>query len=210
MTFPAGYDFRATSGFVTDPANCTFEIGTTANYPRTDALGNTVGWEDAPSGTRDRNANAGDAAKVAGVGFYNGGSGNLRRYRIDLPSTGNYSMRCAIGDGNSGSNSNGGKLELFDNVTSLGILVNQGGPQNDNQFYDATNVLRTSPTDWVNNNQLGGPFTFASTILRVKLSYTTASAACIAHLWVESSGGASAAPWAHRFSRVMSGAPMVS
>ena len=54
MAFPQGIDFRATSGYVTDPTNCTYEIGNafSATYPRTTAQGNTVGWIFPRCGTR--------------------------------------------------------------------------------------------------------------------------------------------------------------
>jgi hypothetical protein len=56
MAYDQGIDFRATAGFVTDPSGCDKEIATTANYPRTSAQGNTVGWEDAPGGVSNRSA----------------------------------------------------------------------------------------------------------------------------------------------------------
>lgn len=185
MAFPQGIDFRATSGFVTDPANCDYEIGTTANYPRTTAQGNSVGWEDAPGGTRNRNAAV--DARVAGLHFNGTSILVATRYRIDLPSAGNYKFRAAAGDT---SNPSTVELELFDDVTSLGNLVTRHTAITSGSFYDATDVQRANAADWVTNNALSPSYTFASTICRVKLGLMFATqGCCVAHLWIEAAGG---------------------
>lgn len=182
MAFPQGIDFRASAPFVSDPANCDNEIGTTANYPRTSAQGNTVGWEQAPSlPTRDRSS--GVDARLAGMAGTFNSSGSAANYRLDLPSAGDYVIRMAIGD-QAGGHANT-VVELFDNVTSLGKIVNVGSTATD-EFYDATGVKRTSDTDWVTNNATLTK-TFASTILRVQIGDTSGSSdfTCIAHLFVQ-------------------------
>ena len=107
MSFPQGINFRATAGYVTDGANEYGEIATTANYPTTSTQGNNVGWETAPSGTRDRN-NALDV-RLAGIHF--GDNATLRDYRIDLSGTGSWISRIAAGDAASNQEC---KMELFD------------------------------------------------------------------------------------------------
>jgi hypothetical protein len=196
MAFPQGIDFRSTAGFVTDPASCDEEHSVVANYPRTSAQGNTVGWEDGTNGVRDRNANAGDGAKVAGINFNS--SGAAERYRIDLPATGSYSVRAACGDGAGVNNTH---LDLYDTTTLVANLVTNHTTGGANQFYDATNVQRTSVVDWVNNNALAGPYTLASTICRFHNGPNPN--ACVAHVWVEAASGAAATPWANRFSRMI-------
>jgi hypothetical protein len=185
VAYPQGIDFRQTSGFVTDPTNCDYEIGSAINYPRVTAQGNTVGWEDDPSvNQRDRNANVGDAAKLAGIVF----GSSVLRYRFDLPSAGNYKVRIAAGDG---AGANGVKVEVFDNVTSLGVLVSDRttGVLTVDQFVDATDVVRTSTADWVSNNALSATLTFASTICRFKVFSALGGNYALSHLWVEAASG---------------------
>lgn len=178
MAFPQGIDFRATSGYVTDPTNCDYEISTGGNYPRTSAQGNTIGWES--TGLTTRNRNAGNPANLAGVHI--SPAGTVKTYRVDLPATGSYNVRLAAGDA---SYANPVKVELFDDTTSLGVLASTA-PTAANKFRDATNAEHTA-ANWEANNTAFNA-TFASTILRIKNG--SASSCVIAHFWVESAGGA--------------------
>lgn len=181
MSLPQGIDFRATSAFVTDPANCTFEIGASANYPRTTPQGNTVGWETAPSGTRDRTASV--DARLAGVHFNS--AATTSSYRIDLPAPGDYTITFGIGDATIAERI---FLELFDDTTSLGVIAsNTGGTIPAGEFYDASGVLRTSPADWVANNATITK-AFSSTICRFKIG-GIGTPCPIAHIFIASSGG---------------------
>lgn len=173
----AGVDFRATSPFVTDPSGDSPEISTGADYPHITQQGYTVGWEQAPSGTRDRSAAV--DARLAGMHFVNNG-GSAANFRIDLPAVGDYRIALAIGDA-SGANHN--TVELFDDATSLGAVVTNGANAG-GQFYDASGVLRTSSADWV-TNEVEVAETFASTILRIKVGDPSAAgASCLAHIRV--------------------------
>ena len=187
MAFPQGINFRATSGYVSDPTNTDYEIGTTANYPRTTAQGNNVGWLDAPNQTRNRST--GVDARLAGVHVNNAGSTNWKRYRVDLPSTGNYYVRVAQGDASFAQNTG---IDLYDNTSSLGTLVAvSAGFTAGGEFYDATGVKRTSAANWVSSNAQAGPFTFSTTTLIVQLNGDNAATrgVPISHLWIESAGG---------------------
>src|ERR1700675_4349973 len=184
MSFTQGLDFRAAAGFVTDPTNCDKEIATTANYPRTSAQGNTVGWEDAPTGVVDRVAYTGTQAKMAGLVFFNSVGANGNQYRIDLPATGSYKFRVAAGDA---SNPFGVEVDLYDTTTSLGSLVGNHTTSGADQFYDATDVQRTSHTDWDTNNALSTAKTFSTTICRFKMP-VPGSINVLAHFWIESAG----------------------
>lgn len=184
MSLPQGIDFCATPTFVTHLTNCDPETATTANYPRTSAQGNSVGWLDAPDGVRDRNA--GIDARLAGVAFGNVGAATYR-YRIDLPSTGNYKFRIAAGDASGG---NDVKVELFDNTTSKGVLVTSHSAVGGLRWYDATDTLY-SDTTWPGSNSLTADINFASTICIFKFGPLVAGATVISHVWVEA-GTASA------------------
>jgi hypothetical protein len=182
MAYPQGIDFRGTADYVTDPANCNAEVTpVSANYPRVTPQGNTVGWEQAPNNAFNRAVLTGDEAKMSGVAVINSGS---RDYRFDVP-PGQYSVRVAAGD--MVASGNGIGVEVFDDVTSRGVLIPPqtfGGSQ---RFLDASNVLHLGPSDWVANNQ-PALVQVDSGILRFRLSFAGAQGA-ISHLWVESAGG---------------------
>lgn len=178
MPFDQGIDFRATAGFVTDPASCDKEIGTTANYPRTSAQGNTVGWEDAPGGTRDR-TNSVDA-RLAGIAF--AANGTAKRYRIDLPSSGYYRITLALGDNTTAQSQSVG---VYDSTTLLSNVVGHNLASAAGTFYDACGIRRSSAANWVSNEVSFVAF-FSSTICRIKIADTaTASGnSSIAHVRV--------------------------
>ena len=187
MSYPQGIDFRGTLGFVTDPANCSMENSAGISYPRVTAQGNTVGWEDAVNNSVDRSAYAGDAAKVSGIAFGNNGGGHTTaRYRFDLPSTGNYKFRVGAGDA---GGINDVKVELFDTTTSLAVLVGTHTTSGADRFYDATDIQRTSHTDWSTNQALSASMSFATTICRLKMGPEGPNSWVISHLWAESAGG---------------------
>lgn len=182
MSFPQGINFRATGGFVTDASGDAYEIGTTANYPRTSPQGNTVGWEDAITGTRDR---AAQDAKLSGVHFLTSSAGVTARFRLDLPAAGSYDFRLAVGDQ---AGQAFGKVELFDNTTSLGILVNKAGAPTatGNNFFDAAGAEH-SYASWLTSNAAVSK-TFASTICRFKLGAGVGVNETIAHIRVAVTG----------------------
>ena len=183
MTFPQGINFRATAGYVTDGANEHGEIATTANYPTTSAQGNNVGWEAAPSGTRDRN-NAIDV-RLAGIHF--GDNATLRDYRIDLSGAGSWVSRLAAGDDAANQQN---KVELFDTSSSLGVLCDQQTVVG--SFADATDVELTA-ANWPGSNA-SATDTFTTTICRYRLGGQAGGGnGVFAHVYVEAVGGGSAA-----------------
>ena len=174
MSLPQGIDFRATSGYVTDPADHTYEISITANYPRTTAQGNNVGWETASD---SRNRSTSPDARLAGSHRTTGTT--VTTYRIDLPATGDYKIRLAAGDY---SYSAGIKVEIFDTTTSLGIIADTSTTASQ-RFRDATDAQHTA-ANWPANNA-SVTKTFASTILRAKVGDTAGGGGVIACLYVE-------------------------
>lgn len=172
MSWNKGFDFRATSGYVTDPTDNAYVLDTDT-YPTT-RNGVTFGWTVAPTGARDRVAYTGDSAKVAGIVFGNANG----TFRVDLPGAGNYSLRLAMGD--AGINQTATQVLIKDNVTTVLTI----GPHDTNtdEFWDASDVKRTSNTDWVTNNA-SVTKTFASPVLNLTLEAATSNSV-IAHLFL--------------------------
>lgn len=180
MAFDQGIDFRATAIFVTDPTGCTSEIGTTANYPRTSAQGNTVGWEDAIGGVRNRSAAV--DARLAGIAF--AANGTPKRYRIDLPSSGWYRITVALGDQTTAQVAS---ATVFDGTTVVSHIV--GAPANGitvpaGKFFDACGELRSTAANWVSNEVSFVAF-FSTTICRITIGDSGSSGSTpIAHFRV--------------------------
>lgn len=175
MALPQGINFRGTAGYVTDGANEDNEASAGVTYPRTSAQGNTVGWEQAPGDHLDRNSAL--DRRLAGIHYRNGTS---IKYRIDLPATGNYNVRCACGDAIAVA---AAKLELFDTTTSLGVLASAAASGvASGSFRDATNTEYTA-ANWPGSNTAVAA-TFASTICRFALG-GTANFDILAHVYIE-------------------------
>ncbi len=191
MSFQQGTDFRSGAAYVTDPAGCTYEIGYYGNltsYPRTTPQGNTVGYEPHALNADVRDRDNSVDPRLAGFTFTD--TTHQLVFRIDLPAAGDYNIGLACGDVFSATGAN--YIELFDNTTSLGVLIN-GSTSGANRWLDATGTERTNVT-WPTSNAMVTK-TFASTILRIKLGNGSTIRGLISHLWVESAAtGTTIAP----------------
>lgn len=185
MALPQGINFRATSGYVTDPTGITNEVSRVVNYPRTTPQGNNVGWETLVGTLDTRNRTTSVDPRLAGVEFLNAGAGNSAVYRIDLPSSGSYNIRAAFGDI---FFSVVIEAVLQDGDTDVATLISYKGTGAAGNFYDATDTLRTGESDWVNNNAALTQ-SFSTSILRVRIPGTSGAAKSIAHFYVEAAGG---------------------
>lgn len=176
MSFTKGFNFRSTAGFVSDAADDTYVFVTDA-YPVT-RNGVTFGWTVTPSEDRDRNSSI--DARLAGIVFVT--PSNQAIFRVDLPSAGNYAVRLAIGDASFANGVNDTVVVIDDSTYVIALTSMTPGAE---EFYDATNVKRTSAADWVSNNA-SSTQPFASTILNVALNPggLIPSATPIAHLSV--------------------------
>lgn len=190
MALPQGIAFRSTTGFVTDssPDDCESSTANTSagnvsanSYPRTTAQGNTVGWELGTNQLITRDRNAGDG-RMAGKH-----QGNDASFRIDLPSAGDYDIRVACGES---SYSTPTVLSLLDTSTSLGSLTT-GSTSAGARWKDATDVERTSASDW-NTNNASVSKTFATTICRFRMGVTGVSDGTLSFLRVDSAAGGGA------------------
>ena len=166
-----GFNFRATSGFVTDGTDETYVIGET--YPIT-RNGVTFGWETGPTGVATRDRNSGNDRRLAGINFNDAVTTN-EDFRVDLPATGDFLIRLAMGDA---ANPQNPKIVLKDDTTVLDTLQTSVGA---NEFYDATGVLRTQ-ANWPGQN-VAITRTFGSTILRGVIG-DGVNFATIAHLFL--------------------------
>jgi hypothetical protein len=156
-----GFNFRQTSGFVTDAAGDAC-VTSGDNYPVVFANGITGGFSVAVGQDRDRDG--GIDARLAGLVYAS--ASTPATFQIDLPSAGTYDIRLAIGDA-SFANGTATAVTVRDNATDLITLT--GLSPGAGQFYDATGVLRTSAADWVSNNAASTQV-FASTTLYVVLN----------------------------------------
>jgi hypothetical protein len=173
--FSKGWDFRATSGFVTDIAPNTYDVGDL--YPTT-RNGVTFGWGGA-AGIDARNRNASADPRLAGIVFRSN-DGNVNTWQLDLPSAGTYNINLALGDAEGGNPQNN-YFQLLDNTTSK-ILFNPVAT-GVNTFADAAGNLWTS-ANWPANN-VAASVVFATTTLIFKNGGTVDTASsCIAHLLV--------------------------
>ena len=174
MAYPQGINFRETAGFVTDGTGEDNELSMAVSYPDTTAQGNTVGWEDSLASNNMRDRNAAIDRRLAGIVFQN--STVLRRFRFDLPSAGDYDIRWALGDTYTGQVC---RAELLDTTTSLTIVAATCSAAN--RWLDAAGTELTQTT-WPTTNAAITK-TFATTILRVRIGNTGASAIYpIAHI----------------------------
>lgn len=192
MGFPQGLSFRSTAAFVTDVSpNQVITASGAQNYPFVTAQGNTVGW-DVTSNLDNRNRNAANDARLAGICFGTNSAVPAISFRIDLPAAGQYNIRLAAGDASTVQTI---KLELFDDVTSLGVLLNLVSTSAGQRFFDATGVERTN-ANWSANN-VAITKTFASTICRFKLAGTASvNSSTIAYFYIEAVAAAGN-PWHH-------------
>lgn len=174
MPWDKGWNFRQTSGYVTDGANETYAI-TSDTYPTT-RNGATFGWTVAPSGDRDRNSAL--DRRIAGIAF---GSG-VGTFRVDLPATGSYSIRLAMGDSTTAQTAS--KVLIKDNTSTVLTI----GPHNPDGagHYDATNTYRSNAA-WPGSN-VAASLSFATTTLFLTLEVATTNSV-IAHLFVSQTGG---------------------
>lgn len=179
MALPQGIDFRASAGYVTDPANCDYSIVSRGDYPWTTAQGNNVGWEiNTSTSLQDRNRNSSNDARIAGINYTTTGS-NSDAFRIDLPSAGNYKIGAGFGDA---SYAQAVGWDLYDTNSNIGTL-STGSTSGANQFNDATDT-EYSAAAWPGSQTLVSK-TFSTTICRFKQTADS----FIAHAYVESAAG---------------------
>ncbi len=159
MSWDKGFDFRATSGLVTDPADCTYVLASDT-YPVT-RNGVTFGWTVAPTDSRDRSVDP--DPRLCGIIFGNGNG----TFRVDLPSAGTYAIRLAMGDYTATQS------DMTFTIKDDAATVLSYGPFTTglSNFFDAVSV-EYSPTNWPGSNTPVNQ-AFSSTILNLLLGAAT-------------------------------------
>jgi hypothetical protein len=181
-----GIDFRATSGYVTDPANCTYDINET--YPVTRG-GVTFGWDGtqgAPGAGGSRDRDTGVDPRLAGCNQPNGGAdGPSMSWQIDVP-PGTYAIHLAAGEflGNSTTN----QITFKDGGTVL-FTVNSDLTF---PFWDAGAASFANAAAWV-LGEVAQPVLMAGSSLTLVLGDGTHNAK-VAHVRITSASGAFAVP----------------
>jgi len=181
LAWDVGFNFRATSGYVTDVSPSTFASMGVTTYPTVRTVNGqpiTFGWESAsPSSTFTRDRSSGVDSRLAGLNcqINNGGSSV---FRVDLPALGTYSIGLALGDAVANNPQNNHVRISSTSVVLASVDVNT------NQFVaDATGAI-SLPAQWPTAN-VSIQKTFSSTILRVQLSgQSDSNSTCISHLRV--------------------------
>lgn len=143
-------NFYNTPGYRTDHgANAVVVTGSSASYPYSSGLGYNIGW-DSPSGSFTyHNRTTGGDPRLGGCVYLPSWTNN--KFRIELPSAATYDVAAAFGDNSAGYNVH---FQFLDNTTQFGSTIGPGYTGGAARFKDATNVERTSASDWVSNNAL--------------------------------------------------------
>lgn len=168
-------NFRATSGYVTDAATDTYDLG--AAYPVTRG-GLTFGWATSNAANMRDRGNL-TQPRVSGMGFVSNG-GATKDWKIDLPSgAGTYDVRLALGDGAGPSSP---KCLIMDGATTLATVSTVG--QGANFFQDAAGTANQSPNTWYASNATV-QLTFAGSQMTLRLGDAGGSGlTAIAHVGV--------------------------
>jgi hypothetical protein len=127
-----GFDFRATSGFVTDPLNATYVLSNTV-YPTT-RNGVTFGWTKTSNQLGGIDRTTAVDVRLAGINYMM----NFvppSTFVVDLPAPGTYQIMLAMGDASASQCPSGCKIEFRDGATSLFTLIEPGTTAG--YFYDA-------------------------------------------------------------------------
>jgi hypothetical protein len=173
-----GFNFRNTPGYVTDGANEVMVYGAYDNYlshlVAGDGSAADCGWEFAIY-QADRSTS--NDRRLAGINYYNGAV----KFRVDLPSTGNWDIRVAMGDqawywyeG----------FQILDNTTVVKDV--DASTKAANYFLDSQGN-QWSEAAWPGSN-VKFTYNFTSTIFYLEIKGTSGYTA-IAHLDIAQSGG---------------------
>lgn len=178
-----GFNFRAALAYVTDGSNeqMVNNNGGDGVYPTTDTIGGdsvTYGW-DVTTVTRDRSSSV--DRRLAGLHYYGTGSANAT-FRIDLPATGDYKIRLAIGDASNAQTDHW--VDVQDNGSTL---FNIGGGTVDTasgHFLDA-NGNDYASADWPGSNTQRTITMTSTVLLIVNRSVSGVGYGELAHVEVE-------------------------
>jgi hypothetical protein len=181
MAWTKGFNFRSTSGYVTDTGDNTYVLGSTGSAYPTTQNGVTFGWGNGGASTDRRDRNSSVDQRFAGSNFQNVPY-SYAYFRVDLPATGEYVIRLSMGDY---SYSQAVQFAILDDSSVLtapsGVATGSS-----NRYVDATGVVRTSPSDWISNNaSYTGTFTTQIFMLRTGDGGSNTYGGSVTHLWID-------------------------
>lgn len=193
MPFDMGFNFRASSGFVTDPAYAVPVLSEA--YPHTYTNGNglsiNAGWAIAPDNGGDRTT--GLDVRLAGE-QYRGNSNGAARFTVDLssgsaPGAGSYVVDLAAGLTWNPSHQ---YVQVKDNTTALITIPGTATAQN--HFIDATGADVTAAGTWTGTPS--APLTVATTTVNLTLAEGGSGSdwTGIAHFRLTLQGGGGSVP----------------
>jgi len=192
MSFDLGFDFRASSGFVTDPAYGVAVLGEAYPTTYTNSNGDSInaGWDDLGSGVQNL-TNTNDP-RIAGNNWHNN-SGVSHFFLVDLssgsaPGSGTYAIDLAIGDS---VTTRIADFQLKDNTVVLidGTNGGSGFTTGANHYIDATLADVNATTSWTGAT---ASKIFATTTVKLFVSLdNTGNATMMAHFRLTLAGGTS-------------------
>ncbi len=172
-----GFNFRATSSYVTDGADEVYVLMETSSTTRSTANGHsaTFLW-DIAGAARDRASD--QDVRLAGYNGY-GGPGAIATLTITLPQAGTYKVRIALGDHDYSDNEH---AEIYDDTSLLLTVDAASVPAN--SFVDANSDTLTA-ANWPGSNT-SKDLTFTTTTCKVVTGQVSPSAeGKLAHLYLE-------------------------
>lgn len=168
MSYDIGFNFRATSGFVTDPANTTYSLGEA--YPTTRSMASsglsvTFGFATADIVSYMRDRDSGIDPRLAGLAQANSLALPDQTFRIDLPASGTWQINLAAGEANNAQNA---AWQILDSDGTTVLATQTATAVSAANWRDASQVNRTSAADWVANNaQINVTFTGTAAYLNL-------------------------------------------
>ncbi len=144
QAWQAGFDFRNTATFVTDPPGDTYVLSSTT-YPTT-VNGVTFGWTT-PSLVQARDRSTAVDPRLAGINYANNGS--PATFYVDLPAPGTYNLSLAMGDEGYPACYTQCQVQFLDGTTLLATVTE--GMTGAGYFYDATGRNWSAAT-WPGSN----------------------------------------------------------
>lgn len=179
MAWDKGFNFRASSGYVTDGTDCTYVLGTETTA--TTRNGATFQFTTSTAAAQPRDRTTSGDSRLSGCVFVGSGT-STENWRLTLPATGAYDIYLAAGDQ---GNEQTIKLRVLDDTTAFITIADVGTGAVD-QYVDATGAVRTR-TQWIADSARGGTKvtrTFSSTILNVEIQPPVTASCPLAHLFV--------------------------